>query len=139
MINKVWGWLLLLVLASLLARYLITGGATVVSLQTAPPLSGIVAQSLFSGTGRTSLPVPGKDFSLKNLHYFNGRQWAVASVVPIGNNFDPSVVVLERQSGVYRVVLGPGSSFEVTYLKSLPTNVGDYLYGLGIMYVSSAR
>jgi len=127
-------FLLLVVAGGLVAQYLILGGAREVKLPPAASLMGSVAQSLYSGNGRTKLLTPGKDFNLKNTHYFNDSAWAVTTVTPTKQQFNQAVVVLEKKDSAYQAVLGPGSAFSSSVLVSLPTDVASYLNSLGVTY-----
>ena len=131
------GMIILVVLLLLTARYLILGGASKeVRLDAAPALSGVVSQSLAASQHASDLPLAGRDFTLQNIRHFDSQQWVVAKVQPVGNTFDPSLVVLEKINGSYEVVLGPGSAFESSYLLSLPEDVAHYLELQGVFYES---
>lgn len=130
------GLLVLLLLGAWAGKQIILGGANPVTLAAAPPLSGVIAQSLYTGQQAAPLPVPGTDFNLADVHYFDNDSWATASIQPLHNQFDPGIVVLEKRSGAFQVVLGPGSAFDSTYLASLPKDVGQYLQSKGVIYES---
>jgi hypothetical protein len=128
--------LALVVVATLIARFVLIGSAPSVRLSVAPPLTGAISQSLSSGGGLATLPQPGKDYDLQNTHYFDNNTWIVTTIQPITNKFNQSVVIMQQANGGYQVVLGPGSSFDNSYLLSLPTDVGQYLASKGILYES---
>ncbi len=128
------GLLFFVVVGGLVAQYLILGGAREVKLSSSAPLTGSVAQSLYSGNGRTKLLTPGKDFNLKNTHYFDNNTWVVTTVTPTKQQFNQAVVVLEKKDSAYQAVLGPGSAFSSSVLISLPTDVANYLSNLGVTY-----
>lgn len=134
--KKRWGIILILLLASFVARQILTGGMRVISLSQAPYLSGLAAQSLGVGKNQSKVPVAGKDFSLKNIHYFEATNWVVADITPLKNSFDPGTLIFTKQNGSYAVVLGPGSDFDSSYLISLPRDVGNYLKTKGVVHES---
>lgn len=102
------------------------------TLKSAPALSSQISQAFTSG-GDTTLPKIGKDYQQK-LRYFDGNDWIVASVTPVGNAITPGVLVLQKQHGLYTVVLGPGSAFPVTAVDAIPTDVAQYLDSIGVIY-----
>ena len=83
-----------LVIATVAVRFLLTGGLATISLRPAPPLTGIVSQSLGHLGASKSLPVPGEDFNLKDIHYFDNKSWVVASVTPTKKSISPALVIL---------------------------------------------
>ena len=99
----------------------------VVTLGSAPDMAGAVAQSMYSGGGETQLPIPGKDFNLKNIRYFDDRKWVVASVVPVDNKFDPGTTILKFESNLYRVVVAPTTNIPSSYAADLPKDLVSYL------------
>src|SRR5437667_1963738 len=107
--------LLVAFIAVFIGRQILLGGPTV-SLSEAPPLTGIISQSMYSVSGKGSLPIVGKDFNLKNTRYFEGDQWVATSISPVGQRLNAALVVLQKQDGIYRVVLGPGSAFDSSVL-----------------------
>jgi hypothetical protein len=128
--------LALLVMATIVVRQLLTGGLSTVRLKSAPPLAGVVAQSLGPTAQDKHLPVAGKDFQLENVRYFDDRTWAVASVISPGGKTDPALIVLKQFGATYQVVLGPGTAFSSDYLQSMPLDVGQYLTANGVFYGS---
>lgn len=112
----------------------VSASGKVISLAGAPELAGSVAQSMYSGGGQTSLPVAGKDFNLKNIKFFNDKQWAVVSVEPVNYNFDSGIVVLKKQADVYIVQVPPNSKLSSSYLVTLPKEVVNYLQANGLIY-----
>lgn len=127
-----------IIIATLVTKQILIGSAKAVSLAPAPPLTGIVAQSLYAGGSQTTLPVAGRDFTLADVHYFDGNDWAVATVKPINNSLNRALVILQRKQGMYIVVGGPGSAFPSDYLLSLPADVGNYLENQGVFYEPTA-
>lgn len=126
--------LVVLVVATLVVRQLLTGGLSVVHLKSAPPLTGVVAQSLGQTAQDKKLPVPNKDFQLENVRYFDNRSWVVANVISVKGKTDPALIVLKQFGATYQVVLGPGTAFSADYLQSLPLDVGQYLTANGVFY-----
>jgi hypothetical protein len=129
-------FLAVLVITTFVIRQVLTGGLVTIRLQPAPPLAGVVAQNLRAPGTNSSLLVPGKDFRLENIRYFDNRSWAVASVVPISIKTDTATVVLHQIDSEYQVVLGPGTSFSTDYLQSMPLDVGQYLINQKVLYDS---
>ncbi len=115
-----------------IGRQLLLGGSRPVSLSSAPALSGLVAQSLTS-SGDSQPPLAGKDFELKNERHF-GNDWVVLEIAPLQNKSNAGLVVLQKISGTYEVVLGPGTSFDSSYLLSVPSDVAAYLSAKGVTY-----
>jgi hypothetical protein len=99
-------------------------GASVVSLSSEPALYGQVSQALISAN--TPVLKPNKDYRLQ-VKYFSSNNWAVATILPNNNSLNQGVIILQKQSGVFKVVLGPGSSFPRPILTALPDDVATYL------------
>jgi hypothetical protein len=117
---------------------LIVGSEPVIKLEPAPPLAGVVSQSLGSNVSTsTSLPVANKDYRL-NVTYFDNKKWAIGVVSPINNGFNAGLEVLKQQDGQYQVVLGPGSTFPDSQVKQLPSDVAAYLRARAAVYQSTA-
>jgi hypothetical protein len=121
--------IILLVTFGLGAHTLILGHK-VVSLPSAPELTGAVSQAIGTGSGG-EVPRPEKDFNLTNVHRFSNGEWIVATIKPTKQNADSALVVLQRLQSQYRVVLGPGAAFDNSYLINLPKDVGGYLTSAG--------
>jgi hypothetical protein len=100
-------------------------GASYVHLTAASPLSGVVSQSLGGMSGVSNLPVEGKDYSL-SLQYFDSKTWAVGLIKPLNNSLNASTIVLQKQQGTFKPIIGPASAAPVTQMQSLPTNVANY-------------
>lgn len=113
--------------AVVLARYLILDKAKTVSFNNSP-----VQQALNNSFKLSAgyLPIVGKDYSIAGVKYFDGGQWAVVSLKPIGTSADPGTVVLTKQAGGYRAVLGPSNFFQASDTASLPADVANYLEGV---------
>lgn len=107
--------------------------ASYVSLHPAPALSGQIAQAAQTANTDSSLPAPGKDFTLHDVHYFSNNTWAVASFQPTNNqSFNAGLAVLQKQDGIFRVVLGPSSTLSADYASSLPPDLVTYLDQKGL-------
>jgi len=130
------GSLIILVIAIFIVKAAVLHGP-VVELQSAPPLTGVIAQSLGTSGSNRSLPVAGKDFILQNTRYFDNQSWVVTLVAPIRSNADRATVILRNNHGLYQVVLGPGTAFPSSSLQSLPGDVSQYLLNKGLVYESS--
>lgn len=120
------------VIIAFIARSVIVGHP-VISLEPAPALTGSVAQSFSIGDSKT-LPVYGTDFTLKNAHYFENKQWVVVMVNSVKHDFDPGVLVMKKVNGAYQAVLGPGSQFSDSYRVTLPNSVSRYLGESGYLH-----
>jgi hypothetical protein len=104
-----------------------------VTLSSAPALGGQVAQALQTAGQANSIPVPGKDFTLSNVKYFSNGTWAVVDIKPTDPNaFNKSIAILQKQQGVFRVILGPSSSLPRDYASSLPDDLNGYLFQRGV-------
>ena len=75
--------------------------------------------------------MPGKDFNLQTIYYFDDNSWAVARITPVNNNLQASLVVAKKVAGGYQIVLGPGTLFRQSDLQKLPKDVAAYLYSIG--------
>jgi hypothetical protein len=120
------GFFVVLLVLSAIVRNAVLGQSKTVILSSAPPLTGQVAQTMGT-TQNSELPVPGKDFTLKHVRYFQRRTLAVAQLKPLHGQFDDSYVIMKRKRGVYQVILGPGSAFRRSTLQSLPEAAIHYL------------
>jgi hypothetical protein len=117
--------LVLLILVPVI-KHDILGGATYINLPSAPPLAGVVSQSLGGASNNGgSFPVDGKDYKL-SVRYFDNTTWAVGIIQPLNSSINGSTVVLEKQQGTYQAVIGPASAVPTTELQGLPTDVSDY-------------
>lgn len=125
--------LTVLIVVTIIIRQTLAG-APVITLSRAAPLSGIVAQSMARGGGKTTFPIAGTDFKLSNEHYFDNNTWLVTWIIPLKVNLNQDVVVMQKVDGIYKVVLGPGGDFNSSYLIVLPSDVGDYLNQQGLFY-----
>ena len=117
--------LLLLVLIAIVVRVIELGGASFVSLKSAPALSGAISQSLIVSDPthkRAYAPIIGRDYQIKSSRYFDGQEWAIVSVT-VRKNPGGAIIILRRASRIYKVVLGPGTAFTTTSTQSLPPDV----------------
>lgn len=128
--------LIILVVISLILKNTILGGLPLRTLQAAPPLSGVVSQSLANFGTEDSLPVAGKDYKFQGVHYFDSQSYAVVSVAPIKNTTDSGILVLQRFNGFYQVILGPGTAFSASDVHNLPADVVQYLKGRVLIYAA---
>jgi hypothetical protein len=126
--------IILLVIAVFIDRTVLMSNAKVIHLAAAPDLTGQISQTLVTSGGVSELPTPEVDFKLDDTAYFENNTWVVSSVVPLNNAFNPSIVVMKKQSGVFQVVLGPGSAFIQSDLQNVPASVANNLMGRGAVY-----
>lgn len=115
-----------------LARTIITGGASTINLSPASALAGPVS----IGMGQTSsgtLPEAGKDYQIKTAKYFDDKQWVVVNILPLKTKADPAVMVLKKIDGVYQTVLGPAGQFTNSYSYVMPPDVSSYLSQQGVL------
>jgi hypothetical protein len=106
-----------------------------VTLGSAPALGGQVAQALQTAGQANSIPVPGKDFTLSNVKYFSNGTWAVVDFKPTNRNaFNGGIAILQKQQGIFRVVLGPSSTLPRDYASSLPDDLNGYLFQRGVFH-----
>ena len=111
------------------------GSTPVIKLGAGPALAGSVSQSLYNGGHQGYVPIEGIDYTLQNTKYFDNGTWVITTVSPIKQtSFDTSLVVLNQGDGFYQAVLGPGSAFPSSALRSLPSDVGQYLKTKGVIY-----
>lgn len=122
----------LLILAVALPK-LVLQGAKSVSLTDAPALTGQISLA-FTNDASHTLPQPGKDYVLTNTRYFDGNDWVVTGITAKGQLVTDGMVVLHKQDGIYRVAMGPGSSFPSTQASALPGDVQAYLGSIGAVY-----
>jgi len=126
---------LLLVAGLFSVRPIMYGNARPVSISAADPLTGQISQALASSSnGQLVLPVSGQDYTLSGITYFDNHTWAFAAIKPLSNSMNSSNVVLEKQSGVYKVVLGPGSAFPRTTTLTMPADIAQFLNQRGLLY-----
>jgi len=126
---------IVLLTAIVSAPSIIYGSAKPAHISTAPALTGQISQALAaSSNGQLTMPTYGKDYRLENTKYFDDNTWVVTTIKPLNNNMNRNVVVLEKQAGVFTVVLGPGSAFPRTTELSMPGNLGEYLDSQGLFY-----
>jgi hypothetical protein len=124
-----------LIVTTVVVRAITLEGAQVVRLQSAPPLTGVVSQALVSSRSDHKLPIGGKDYNLRDVKYFSGGSWVVATIVPTNDTADSSLIALHKVDGDYEAALGPGTSFSNSVLQDLPNDVGQYLNQKGVLYV----
>ena len=124
--------LVALFVVSLVIRQVLLGGVGLTSLGAASPLAAAVAPSIAS-SGSSSLPEVGKDFKILSSQSFDSAQWAVVSVAHIPD-MNRTTLVVEKLNGVDTVVLGPGTSFSSTVLRSIPVDVANYLISKGLIH-----
>lgn len=124
--------LLLLVLINI--KPVLFGGAKVVTLKSAPPLTSQISQAFTSSANTGPLPVSGKDYTLTDTKYFDNRQWVVTSIKPLNQTITEGMAILQLQHGIYTVVLGPGTAFASTDVQTMPADLVQYLNQVGIIY-----
>lgn len=125
-------FVLILFLVSVTARHIILGGTYLSKLNTAPPLAASIAPTIVTH-GSTNLPESGIDFKILSSQYFDNKQWVVVSIAS-GPDTDTAFLVMERLSGVYTVVLGPGTFFSSDVTQSMPSDVAAYLTSKGLIH-----
>lgn len=125
--------LAVIIIALMLTRSVMFGGARPISLTAADPLVGRISQALATGNS-TELAVPGRDYTLKNTTYFEDKTWVVTTIAPVGGSSYSGMVVLHKSDKVYDVVLGPGTAFSSTELGTLPNNIVLYIKAHGVVY-----
>jgi ABC-type xylose transport system substrate-binding protein len=113
---------------------LVLDGLSLTTLSPAPPLSGVVSQSLSNLGSHGSLPIEGKDYVLSSVRYFDNQTYAVAQVKPLNQVADPGSLVLQQINGTYRVILGPGTAFSSVDTQELPNDVVQYLKSQALIY-----
>jgi hypothetical protein len=121
-----------LLIITFTARYILLGSVEIVSLKQGSIDQAISASLKTSDTG-SYVPIEGKDYTLQDVHYFYGKEWAVAAILPVNNDADPATVVLKLQNGAYKTALGPGNSFFSYSVQVLPSKVAAYLQANGLV------
>jgi hypothetical protein len=124
---------LLIFIISEISKGVILGGASAINLQPASPLSNAVSQNISSLNSSKTLPLNGEEYSLSNVHYFENKNWVVATVTLKDPSPDQATVVLQKLNNTYYDVLGPGTAFSVTNLQGLPSDVSQYLSTSGVL------
>lgn len=128
------GFLVCLVIVSLLARWIITGGYPAVGLSsTSSSLAGPVSLGIGQSTGSKNLPEAGKDYKIESAKYFDNEEWVVVNILPLKTKADPAFMVLKKVDGVYETVLGPTGQFDGSYFYVLPLDVYQYLVKQGVI------
>ena len=129
--------IVILLIAILSVKSVLLGGATRIELSSAAPLTGQISQALITSGAGNTLQVAGKDYTLANTTYFDNQTWAVTHIDSTsGNTANSGLAVLQVRSGIFQVVLGPGSAFAESYVQNLPADVAEYLNGQGAVYDS---
>jgi hypothetical protein len=105
-------------------------GGNHVRLRVATDFAGPVALAI-GANGNGDIPEYGKDFSFGEIRSF--ASWKVVRLTSSGKNYD-GMAVLQKSSGVFRVVLGPGTSFSKADTYSMPTDLVQYLNNEGMLY-----
>jgi len=122
-----------ILLVVLLATRPILLGANVISLPKAAPLAGQISQALTDPATGTLLQA-GKDYTLESTHYMQNDKWVVVTIKTTGSQAASGYVVLYEDSGIYKVMVGPGTMFPSTQINQLPVQVATYLRSLGVVY-----
>jgi len=117
--------LALLCVVAISAHNIILGGARSVTLASAPPYAGVISQALGENS-QHQLPVDNVDYTVTTQN-FDNADWVVGEIIPLKQNFDQSVVVLERSNGIYRVVVNPTNALPAGALIGIPNDVANYL------------
>jgi hypothetical protein len=125
-----------LILLTAATRYVLVGGLPEFKLHKSGLLSGAVSQSLAGTQNANSLPVEGVDYSISDITYFSGSDWAVATIKSLKTDADPATVLLHQIKGQYQVVLGPGTAFPSSYFTTVPDGVVKELNNRGVIYDS---
>lgn len=128
---------IILIIVGYLGKYLILGGANYSKTTSAALLVGQVAQSLDISNGKTVSISATNNFTLQNTKYFDNSTWVVTKVIPLNNQANNGIVVMQKVGQFYQSVLGPGSSFPSSAVQGLPTDVQQYLNSLGLVYDAS--
>lgn len=131
--------LLGILVASWMVMPVILGGSSQINLASAPALTGQLSQAFATSGTSSTLPVEGRDYRLENTNYFDTDIWVVTSIKALNNTMNDGWVVLKKQSGIYQIVLGPGTAFPSSYVQNMPIDVSRYLNQKGVVYVSSGQ
>ncbi|MDB5164340.1 MAG: hypothetical protein JWS12_958 [Candidatus Saccharibacteria bacterium] len=123
----------LLIIVAIVARVLIIGSSPVVTLKSAPPLTGAISQSLATAPKSVSQPQVGKDYSIKVIHYLDNQEWAVIQVESTGSDHNSATLVMQKVGTTYHTVLGPGTSFSIDSSQGVPADVVQYLKSQGVL------
>jgi hypothetical protein len=122
-----------------IAKSVILGNAQPVETR-GEDLQDTTSQSLGGSSAKldptASLPQAGKDYTIKDQRYFEGKNWVVLYIEPTNQNAaDPAYIVMKLADGKYNTVLGPGSYFPQSVVKNLgmPSSVVDYLNEKGLI------
>lgn len=135
-----WGAVLLVLFgASILVPSLILGGAKHVTLASGGVFDGRISQTLSSSV-QSSIPTSGRDYKLKVLRYFDDKKWAILAITGTkGGSITDGTVVVKLSSGVYDVVLGPGTAFPASSTVTMPADLTTYLRDGGYLYDTVAQ
>jgi hypothetical protein len=106
-------------------------GAKFVQLHNSPQLTGQISQSLI--TSADSAPQAGHDYTLVDTAFFDNNMWAVTTLKPVTSDFSQGTVLLQKRSGIFQVVLGPGTLLPKNSLVAVPDDVTTYLYKQGVV------
>ncbi len=114
-------------------RIILLGSSPYVTLGDAPALTGAISQSLGITGKDKSLPVAGKDYTLKDTHYLDNRSWVVVKVAITKTNSEAATIVMQKVDSTYHIIAGPGTAFSVTDTQNLPTEVTQFLRQSGVV------
>ena len=116
--------IIVIVVIVLIAKSIILGHMRVISLQSST-ISGAIASSIQSSS--SYYPIENKDYAVGHIQYFDNKQWAVVSILPVGTSSDSATLVLKMSSGGYKTAFGPANSFQGANLSALPAEVAKYV------------
>jgi hypothetical protein len=120
---SVFGVLIILLTGAFLIRSVILDSAAAVSLAQ-DPLAASVTASL---KGSSYTPILGKDYVIADTSYFEGQQWVVVSIEPVGTSSDAAKLVLKKDNTTYKNILGPSNFFQASDFSALPASVTNFL------------
>ena len=116
--------LVLIVIAALLARYLILSRATPINLKR-DSVAYVVEEAL-QGSSSNYRPLEDVDYKIDSQKAFN-NDWLVISVKPLNNSLNTETLVLQKKGGQYVSVYGPSNFFQGSDFNALPTDIKNYL------------
>jgi hypothetical protein len=124
--------LVIFLLVGIIGRSILLGGASVETLGPAPGISGEISQSLVSSS-QNGLPMAGKDFVIKSTTYFDTNTWVVVIVGTVADPTNESTIVMQKVSGVYQIVIGPGTAFTTQQVANFPADVISFISSHGTL------
>lgn len=104
---------------------IVLGGAREVRLAKADKLTGQLTQAI----GDNERIAMNSEITIVKVKYFENDTWAVVDLQT--QKAGSAMAVLQKHDGIFVPVLGPGTSFDGSYVENTPLEVVNYLIESG--------